>query len=178
MTSFVNSILDYVKVEKGEILLQEDWVDVAATVRKCECMFTEQMRQAGLQFHWNAPDPLPQLKADPLLVMQMLVNVIGNSIKFTGPGGRIDISASLEPDDGLILSVADSGIGIAPEDLPKVLAPFGQVDSELTREHGGFGLGLSLTRQFVELHDGELSIASEPGVGTVVRLHFPPYRVA
>ena len=177
LATFVNSILDYVKVEKGEIILHEDWVDVAATVGKCRCMFTEQMRQADISFHWNPVDGLPPLKADPQLIMQMLVNVIGNSIKFTGPGGRIEVSASVEPNEGMTLRVADTGIGIASEDLPTVLAPFGQVDSELTREHGGFGLGLSLTRQFVELHDGELSITSEPGVGTTVRLHFPPYRV-
>ena len=178
LTRFVNSILDYVKVEKGEIALHEDWVDVSATMRDCERLFTEQLRKAGQRLFSHSPDDLPLLKADPQLLMQMLVNLIGNSVKFTSPGGRIDVEAGLDADGGLVLSVTDSGVGIAPEDLPRVLAPFGQVDSALTRKHGGFGLGLSLTRQFVELHDGELSVTSEPGVGTTVGLHFPAYRSA
>jgi len=178
LSRFVDSILDFAKGEKGEISLREDWVDVAATVRTCMTMVSEEMRKADLQFIWNPPDHLPLLRADPQLVMQMLVNLIGNSIKFTKPDGIIQVAACLGSDGGLTLSVADSGIGVGAEDLQKVLLPFGQVDNAMTRKHGGTGLGLSLTKQFAELHDAELTIESQCDAGTTVCLRFPPYRVA
>lgn len=176
LSDFVDSILDFVKTDRGEISLQEDWVDIAAVVDMCRTMFVEQMRTTGLQMVCNAPDDLPAFKGDPRLIVQMLVNLIGNSIKFTEPGGRIDVTAVRRDDGGLILTVKDTGIGIAPEDLQRVLVPFGQVENTKTRQHGGTGLGLSLTGQFVALHGGRLAIDSEPGNGTTVDLHFPAYR--
>lgn len=178
LSRFVDSILDFVKTDKGEISLHEDWIDIATTAETCRTMFTEQVRRAGLRFVCEARPGLPALRADPQLVVQMLVNLIGNSIKFTEPGGTVCVTADRDRAGGLTLTVADTGIGIAPEDLHKVLIPFGQVDNTMTRALGGTGLGLSLTKQFVSLHGGDLDIDSEPGVGTAVHLRFPAYRVA
>lgn len=176
LSGFVDSILDFVKTDRGEISLHEDWVDVAAVVGLCRTMFVEQMRTSSLELTGHAPSDLPPFKGDAQLIVQMLVNLIGNSIKFTEPGGRIDVTAVRRDDGGLSLSVKDTGIGIAPEDLQRALVPFGQVDNSMTRQHGGTGLGLSLTGQFVALHGGRLAIESEPGIGTTVELQFPPYR--
>lgn len=176
LAGFVDTVLDYVKAEKGEITAGDEWVDIPAALRTCTSMFIEQVRQAQLRIAWTAPDDLPLLKADPQLIKQMLVNLIGNSVKFTETGGEIQVAACMEPDGGLTLSVADTGIGIPPKDLQTCLVPFGQADNAATRRQGGIGLGLSLTRQFMTLHDGALSIESEPRAGTTVRLRFPAYR--
>lgn len=178
LTRFVDSVLDFARAEEGEVFAHDEWIDIPAIVRDCQTMFIEQQRKAEIQFFLSAPKGLPLLKADPQLVMHMLVNLVGNSIKFTEPGGEIHVGVELDADGGLMAWVADTGIGIASKDLQTCLVPFGQASKATTLEHSGFGLGLSLTRQFMKLHDGDLSIESEPGVGTVVRLHFPPYRVA
>ncbi len=176
LARFVDSVLDYVRAEKGEVSAHDEWVDIPAIMRDCQTMFIEQTRRADLHFVMTTPEDLPLLKADPQLVMQMLVNLVGNGIKFTKAGGEIRVAAGLEPEGGLIVSVADSGIGIAAKDLQTCLVPFGQVGNATTRTQGGTGLGLSLASQFMRLHDGELTLESEPGVGTTVRLHFPAYR--
>lgn len=177
LAQFVDSVLDYVKAERGEVCTHDDWIDLAESVLSCRNMFVEQLRGDDLRFQWTAPDELPLLKADPQLVLQMLVNLVGNSIKFTPADGQIHVAAELEPDGGLTVSVADTGVGIAEEDLQTCLVPFGQAENSLLPDRRGTGLGLSLTRRFVELHDGALSIESKLGVGTTVRLHFPAYRV-
>ena len=122
---------------------------------------------------------LPRLWADGRLIIQMAVNLLSNAIKFTPRGGAVVVAAGLEEGGagGLFLRVTDSGIGIAAEDLPKVLAPFEQVDNHLTRTQSGTGLGLPLVKSLVELHQGRFEIASEPGVGTTVTLIFPAERL-
>ena len=177
LARFVDSVLDFVKAEKGEVSARDDWVDVGREILTCRDMFTEQLRTRRIRFRMHAPDDLPLLKADPQMILQMLVNLVGNSIKFTEAGGTIQVTARIEAAGGLALSVEDTGIGIAAEDLPICQAPFGRANNALSRECGGTGLGLSLTKRFMELHDGELAMESRPGVGTTVRLHFPPYRV-
>ena len=177
LSQFVDSVLDYVKAERGEVCPHDDWIDLCESVHSCRNMFVEQLRGGDLQFLWKAPEDLPLLKADPQLVLQMLVNLVGNSIKFTPSDGQIHVAAGLEPDGGLTVSVSDTGVGIAEEDLRICLVPFGQARNPMMPDRRGTGLGLSLTRRFVELHDGALSIESRPGVGTTVRLHFPAYRV-
>src|ERR1041385_3493699 len=105
----------------------------------------------------------------------MLLNILSNAIKFTGPGGSIEITAELG--DGMQLTVRDTGVGIKPEDIARIMTPFGQVASVYSRNHQGAGLGLTLTRALVERHGGRLSLESAHGVGTTVRLWFPAERV-
>jgi len=102
---------------------------------------------------------------------------LGNAVKFTPPGGKVTVGARLLPSRGLALSVSDTGLGIAAEDIPQALKPFGQIERALSRRHGGVGLGLPLSKHLAELHDGTLEIASEPGKGTNVSVYFPPARV-
>jgi signal transduction histidine kinase len=114
--------------------------------------------------------------ADRRKLKQILANLLSNGIKFTPAGGKVSLSASCEADGGLVFQVADTGIGIAPEDIPKALAPFQQIDSMLRRKHEGTGLGLPLTKALVELHGGTLNIESELGDGTTVTLRFSSRR--
>ena len=105
----------------------------------------------------------------------MLLNILSNAIKFTDAGGSVEVRAELG--DGLALIVKDSGIGIEPEDIGRVLTPFEQVASTYARGHDGAGLGLPLTKALIERHGGGLSLYSAPGIGTAVRLSFPAERV-
>ncbi len=178
LTELVDSVLDFARANSGEIRLEEDWVDVAETMVRCQAMFEEELRRAGVALRCHKSSDLPLLKADPVQIVQMLVNLIGNSIKFTEAGGTIEVTAVEGSDGDLILSVADTGIGIAPGDIEKALTPFGRIDNARTREQGGTGLGLALTQRLMALHGGELEIDSEVGAGTAVRLRFPRYRVA
>lgn len=177
LIKIVNSVLDFAKAEKGEFTLSEELVDLAGVARHCGCMFTEELRLAGLDYRWSAAEDLPNLKADPQQLKQMMVNLIGNSIKFTPPGGSIRVEADVMPEGGLTVMVSDSGIGIAEEDLKSALEPFSQIDNDRNRELSGTGLGLSLTHQLMQLHGGELAIESRVGEGTKVHLKFPDYRV-
>src|SRR5690606_15905536 len=117
------------------------------------------------------------LRADERIVKQILVNLLANSVKFTPAGGQVVLSGAVAPDHGLSLSVMDTGIGMAPQDMTTALEPFGQIDSELSRRYEGTGLGLPLAKAFMELHGGRLDLESQPGQGTTATLHFPAWRV-
>ncbi|MBM3571741.1 MAG: hypothetical protein FJX52_05160 [Alphaproteobacteria bacterium] len=116
------------------------------------------------------------LNADPRKVKQMLINLLSNAVKFT-ERGSITVSLRRLASQEVALTVADTGIGIAADDLAKAMAPFGQVDSSLARRHQGTGLGLPLTKALIELHGGRFELASEPNVGTQASLIFPAARV-
>ena len=115
--------------------------------------------------------------ADERRLKQVVLNLIINSIKFTKPGGKISVAASLDPGGSLILAVTDTGIGIASEHLESVLVPFGQVDSAFNRSVEGTGLGLPLSKRLIELHDGVLDIESRLDHGTTVTIRLPAERV-
>jgi signal transduction histidine kinase len=119
---------------------------------------------------------LPAFRGDGKKLQQILINLLANAIKFTPSGGHVTLHAASGPTGGLLLQVADTGIGIAADQIAVVLAPFGQIASPLLRKNDGVGLGLPLTKRLVELHDGTLHIDSEPGVGTTVTLRFPAER--
>jgi signal transduction histidine kinase len=106
----------------------------------------------------------------------MLLNLLGNAVKFTPSGGAITVSAS-RTESGFSICVADSGIGISKADLERVLQPFVQADNKLNRRHEGTGLGLTLVRSMIEVHGGSLTLESEVGFGTKATLTFPANRI-
>ena len=120
----------------------------------------------------NIEPQLPTVQGDATRLRQVLLNLLSNAIKFTPASGTIMVSAQRFSDE-IILSVRDSGIGMAAKDIPTALAPFGQIDSSLARKYGGTGLGLPLSKMFVEMHGGDLSIESAPGLGTTVTIRLP-----
>jgi signal transduction histidine kinase len=120
---------------------------------------------------------LPLIRGDDRAVRHILINLLSNAVKFTPEGGSITVKAGLDEHGLPAISVSDTGIGIATEDIPKVLEPFGQVDTALSRRHDGTGLGLPLCRHFIELHGGHLDIVSTPGEGTTVTARFPRDRM-
>jgi signal transduction histidine kinase len=114
--------------------------------------------------------------ADERRLRQILINLLSNAVKFTAEGGEVNLS-TLRVSEGLAIEVCDTGIGIAAGDIPKVLTPFGQVDSKVSRQHEGTGLGLPLVKHLAELHGGTLNLASELNVGTTVTVLLPARRI-
>jgi len=114
---------------------------------------------------------------DRRLIFQAVLNVVVNSVKFTPPGGTVVLALASSESDGVKIVVRDTGIGIAPEDLKRVLIPFEQVETSFARKNGGSGLGLPYAKRLVELHNGTLAISSEPGKGTTVTISLPSSRL-
>ena len=176
LLEIINDILDVVRHESGKMELKEDTVAIGDVIADAMRLVTPQARKAEVSLNWR-PDsaPLPGLWCDRVRVRQMLLNVLSNAVKFTEPGGSVEIKT--EVTSGLELIVRDTGIGIRPEDITRILTPFGQVASIYSRNHQGAGLGLSLTKALVERHGGHLRLRSAPGLGTTVRLSFPADRL-
>lgn len=173
----INDILDVAKSEAGKTELNEEPVNMLGELQLTSRLFAEQAAEADVSLTIQMPDLMPKLMADQRKIRQILLNLVSNAVKFTPPGGSVTVSVSLEPDGGMTLVVADTGIGIDKDDIPRALSPFGQVESSLSRRHEGTGLGLPLTRALVECHGGTLELDSEPGKGTRVYARFPHERV-
>jgi signal transduction histidine kinase len=157
-------------------LVEED-IAIEQTVESSIRLVQERALQAKVAIEVRLQERLPLLHADHRKLRQIVLNLLSNSVKFTPEGGRIEVSVSTDSARGLTLTVADTGIGIAPKDIAKALAPFGQVDSSLSRKHNGTGLGLPLSKALAEAHGGTLVLASQIGKGTQVAVTFPASRL-
>ena len=173
----INEILDLSKAEAGRLELLEDTVDIENVIRTVTRLVGPKADAAGLSLSADLPENPPLLFCDRLKLKQILLNLLSNAVKFTEAGGKIAVSMGIDQERGLYIAVKDSGIGIATADIPRVLQPFVQVDSALSRTHNGTGLGLPLASAMIELHGGKLDIESEPGKGTTVIAFFPAARI-
>jgi PAS domain S-box-containing protein len=177
LLGLINDILDVAKIEAGRAEIAESTVDLRAIFDAVARLIRERAVRAEVRLDLSLQPDLPPLVADERKMKQILINLLSNSVKFTPAGGIIRLAAQVDATGDLIIVVADTGIGIAAEDLDKVLEPFGQVDSSMSRKHRGTGLGLPLTRGLVELHGGSFKLESTPGAGTTVTLRFPARRL-
>jgi signal transduction histidine kinase len=177
LLQIINDILDLSKAESGKIDLCEDVFDLHDIMRSVGQLSAGRIHAAGLSISHDLPEDLPPLSGDERKTKQVLLNLITNAVKFTPFGGSITVSANFDPEDGLAITVADTGIGIPEADLDRVLKPFEQVDSSLSRQHQGTGLGLPLVKAIMEMHGGRLLLRSTLGAGTKVTVVFPPERV-
>jgi two-component system cell cycle sensor histidine kinase PleC len=176
LLQIINDILDMAKIEAGRVELHESAIDLDRLFDDCQRLVRERAMTAEIKLQRDLPDGVPQLLGDERLIKQILLNLLSNAVKFTPRAGTVALRARIEADGGFALSVADTGIGIAAADIPKVLQPFGQVDGTYARAHGGTGLGLSIVRALVELHGGTFDLESEPGKGTAVTVRFAAAR--
>jgi PAS domain S-box-containing protein len=177
LLEIINDILDLSRIEAGQIVLREEAVDVVEAVERVLTMSRGRAIEGDVNLVADLADDLPDLYADARILRQILVNLISNAVKFTEPDKEVSISAEINSVGEFVICICDEGIGIKEEDLEIVLQPFGQADGSLTRSFEGVGLGLPLTRSFVELHGGDLHLESEVGVGTTVSVAFPANRV-
>ena len=171
----INDMLDIAKLQSGTAELRLQRVPSRTIVDAAVRIVRKKAEQAGINLELVIPGDLPIIQADHLRLRQVLLNLLSNAIKFTPAGGKVSVIA-VQREAELAITVRDTGIGMAPGDIPRALQPFVQVDNSLARRHGGTGLGLPLSKRFVDLHGGRLDIHSEPGKGTSVTIVLPaPY---
>jgi signal transduction histidine kinase len=175
LLQLITDILEFSKGEAGKLELLEDKVDISDIVNESLRIMNEKIKNKKITTTVDLQEHLPQLWADKRKVRQIMLNLLSNAVKFSPENAKIHISAWLDHHQNLRLTVADTGIGIAEEDIPRALSVFGQVHR--SQSHEGTGLGLPLCKMFVELHGGKLQLESVVGEGTTVRLTFPAERV-
>jgi cell cycle sensor histidine kinase DivJ len=168
----VNGILDVSRIESDNFAIAPERFAIAPLVESCRDMMGLRAEQAGVRLSLELARGLPEIVADKRGVRQILLNLISNAIKFTGRGGSVDICARLEQ-GRLLLSVTDTGIGIAEADLERLGDPFFQVGSSYDRPYEGTGLGLSVVKGLVELHGGRVEFSSRLNEGTRVEVRLP-----
>ncbi len=172
LLAVINDILDLSKIEAGRIVLVREPVGVETVCISATRMVKEAAKRKGLTLSMSVEPAELEVPGDARRLKQVLVNLLSNAVKFTPSGGSVGLTAS-RAGDLVRLVVSDTGIGIAPEDLPRLFQPFVQLDSRLAREHEGTGLGLALVRRLVDLHGGRVSVDSTPGEGTKVTVELP-----
>ncbi len=177
LLKLINDILDVSKMEAGKVELDESEVRIEQVIRSSARLVSGRAQEAKVRLSLPRSPNLPPLRADERRLKQVLLNLLSNAIKFTPPGGQVSVEANPSNRSGFTIKVSDTGIGIHPADIAKVLSPFGQVDSNLSRRYDGTGLGLPLSKALVELHGGRLSIDSKVGVGTTVTVTLPAERI-
>ena len=175
LMAIIDDILDLSKIEAQRLTLEPVPTSLRELVGDALALHRLEALAKGLELHWSfAPEVPDRVSVDPTRLRQMLVNLVGNAVKFTHRG-RIDVDLSAAPvaderHTSLCIRVQDSGIGMTPEQLEHIFEPFSQADSSITRRYGGTGLGLSIVRRLAELMDGGVSATSAPDQGSVFTL--------
>lgn len=146
LLSLINDVLDVSIIESGNLRLDDAPVDVETLVDACRRLVTDRAVKANVRLVVEVHTPLPMLHVDQRRIKQILLNLLSNAIKFTPDGGSVSLEAWINDQDSAVFQIVDTGIGIAEQDLDKVLSPFGQVDDGLPRHHEGVGLGLPWRR--------------------------------
>ena len=179
LLALINDILDLSKAEAGKLELQEGLVDLVSLVESSVRLIRQKAICGEVAIETEiAPATAPvRLRGDERKLKQILLNLLSNAVKFTPPGGRVEVRMACDRAGSLVVSVRDSGIGIAEADLPEALEPFGQAKNHSGRSDEGTGLGLPLAKAMAELHGGSLTIDSVLGVGTTVTVVIPSERV-
>jgi signal transduction histidine kinase len=171
----IDDILDLSKAEAGQLDLNESVFDLRGTVRSAVQSMNARIRAADLTQKVEFPPELPLLRADELKIRQVLSNLIGNAIKFTPPGGSVELSCRADREGGLTVTIADTGV--PPEQTTRAVEAFGQIDSPWQRQQQEDGLGLALAKAIMELHGGTLELQSAAGVGIRMTIAFPAERL-
>ena len=164
-----NSIVPDWVVQKKK----KEAVDLGPILASCLLIVEAKAREKLISVDHDFDKSLPPLAADPLRLKQILINLLGNAVKFTPEKGRVRVAASVASADTALITVEDNGIGMSPEEIETALRPFGQVDSAFNKRHEGTGLGLPIAYALARLHGGDLRIASQKGVGTRICLSLP-----
>ena len=174
LLSLINDILDLSKIEAGRMELQMTDFDFPTTLDNTLTLIRERAGRKGIALHLSVDERLGQLRADERKIRQVVLNLLSNAIKFTPEGGRIEVVA-VPRDEFVEVSVNDTGVGIAPEDQEAVFEEFRQVGTAAKKVEGT-GLGLALSRKFIELHGGRIWVQSQEGIGSTFTFTIPVQR--
>jgi signal transduction histidine kinase len=172
LLGLINEVLNYTQIEAGALTYEWADVEIDEVIATCDAMTAPQRQAKRLELHFDRRDPGPRVRADPDKVRQIVLNLLGNAIKFTEPDGRITIT-SARIGEAACVAIRDTGRGIAPELAELVFQPFVQGDSRYTRVHQGVGLGLAISRSMARAMGGDLTLDSTPGVGSTFTLILP-----
>ncbi len=174
LLSLINDILDFSKAEAGKLEVNISETDGVKLIKNSMRLVIPRAEEAQVTLVEELPKKHFTLQTDGKKLKQVLLNLLSNAVKFTPAGGEVRVIARHNiAEDTIIIEVKDTGIGISPKDISKVMQPFGQVDSKLSRKYEGTGLGLPLSKKFVEILGGKFELDSEVGKGTTVTLTLP-----
>lgn len=169
----VHDLEELSRAEAGQISLEMEWIDPAGLIRTAAERLQPQFADKGVRLNLDLTPDSPQLEVDTVRMSQVLLNLMGNALQYTPPGGEVTVSARAE-DSKVTITVQDSGIGIAPEHIPHIFERFYRVDKSRSRTGGGSGVGLTISKHLVEAHGGRLTAAS-PGLnqGSTFTIYLP-----
>ena len=175
----VNDLLDIARMDAGTLELREGWVDIAPLVERCERLLRQKAAERGVPVKLDVSPAGLRVLADEVRLKQIIVNLLGNSIRFSEPGRPITVTVRLDgPTGDVLIEVADRGIGMSVDAMRIALEPFAQVEGGHSRRQPGAGLGLPLAKGYAEAHGGSLTMQSSPAVGTTVTVRLPAVRAA
>jgi two-component system, cell cycle sensor histidine kinase PleC len=177
LLGLINEILDLSRIEAGRYELNEESVSLVGIVEDCHHLLKIRASNRGITIHEMFEPDLPRLWADERAIRQICLNLLSNAIKFTPQGGEIWLKAGWTASGGQYMSVQDTGPGIPEEEIPIVLASFGQGSNSIKSAEQGAGLGLPIAKSLVDLHGGSFTLKSKLRIGTEVVVTFPPERV-
>ena len=179
LLGIINDILDLAKIESGKMSLDSaEEFDLTQAVRGALAMVEGLAEKYQIHLVPDLPVGGVRVIAVERMMRQIIINLVGNAIKFTPEGGSVTVTGAPAPDGGYVLTVCDTGIGMTEKEIANALVPFGQNDTQMSKRHDGTGLGLPLAKAMLELHGGGLDIASRPQHGTIITLSFPAERLA
>jgi two-component system cell cycle sensor histidine kinase PleC len=172
LLSLINDILDLSKVEAGRMELELSEFDLAAALQRALALVKERAQRRGVRLSLEVAPRAAAVRADERKFKQIVLNLLSNAVKFTPEGGSVSVSAR-QNGSGIEIRVSDTGVGIAPEDHAAVFEEFKQVGADAVRKAEGTGLGLALTKRFIELHGGQIRLESAPGAGSTFTFTLP-----
>ena len=178
LLSIINDVLDMSKIEAGKVELSEEIVQIQSVIGEVMRMVHERARSRDIELTALLPDEDVEIWADERSMKQIFLNLLSNAIKFSKDGGQIYVRIVADQPDVAVFEIEDHGIGMSEEEQERALQPFGQAKPATTRNYGGTGLGLPITKGLVEAHGGTLTIDSRAGDGTSVRIVLPRQRTS
>jgi signal transduction histidine kinase len=176
LLGIIDQVLDFAKIDAGKLRIHEELSPLADVIAPALKSVKAQAESRQIRLRSDFPAHV-SVRGDEARLTQMLINLLSNAVKFTQAEGSVTLTAELEADGALCVTVADTGIGMTEKEIEWALEHFRQIDNSFSKRFEGIGLGLPLARQLAELHDGGLAIESEPGKGTQVRFRLPASRV-
>jgi signal transduction histidine kinase len=176
LLSIINDVLDMSKIEAGKLELSKEPLKLQRAIGDVVRMMRERADSRHIALSTTLSDEDVELWADERAIKQICLNLLSNAIKFSREGGEVAIRVTADRPDFAVVEFADRGIGMSEDELERALQPFGQAKPSTTRNYGGTGLGLPITKGLIEAHGGKLAIESQAGQGTVARVFLPVAR--
>lgn len=178
LSDVLGEVLDLAKIEAGQVEVEEEYVNIERLLAECQALISSQAVKKSLQIKLETESETPPVFGDRLRLKQSVLNLLANAVKFTPEAGESVVLSSKTTDAGdLQIRVQDFGIGIPKDELNIIFSPFVRSASALNRDHEGSGLGLALVKAFIDLHDGDITVESERGTGTIFTVTLPSSRV-